>query len=47
MVSKLLEDLFPFLPREESLANMIVQPLDERPKGAGQIWFEPRNEPHS
>ena len=28
-VSKPLEDLFPFLPREEFLANMIVKPLDE------------------
>lgn len=28
-VSKPLEDLFPFLPREEFLANMIVQPLPE------------------
>ena len=29
MVSKPLEDLFPFLPREEFLANMIVKPLEE------------------
>jgi acetolactate synthase-1/2/3 large subunit len=29
MVSKPLEDLFPFLPREEFLANMIVKPLPE------------------
>jgi acetolactate synthase-1/2/3 large subunit len=29
MGSKPLEDLFPFLPREEFLANMIVKPLDE------------------
>ena len=29
MVSKPLEDLFPFLPREEFLANMIVEPLEE------------------
>jgi acetolactate synthase-1/2/3 large subunit len=29
MVSKPLEDLFPFLPREEFLENMIVKPLDE------------------
>jgi acetolactate synthase-1/2/3 large subunit len=29
MVSKPLEDLFPFLPREEFLANMIVKPLQE------------------
>jgi acetolactate synthase-1/2/3 large subunit len=29
MVSKPLEDLFPFLPREEFLANMIVEPLPE------------------
>jgi acetolactate synthase-1/2/3 large subunit len=29
MVSKPLEDLFPFLPREEFLANMIVKPLLE------------------
>jgi acetolactate synthase-1/2/3 large subunit len=28
-VSKPLEDLFPFLPREEFLANMIVMPLPE------------------
>ncbi len=29
MVSRPLEDLFPFLPREEFLANMIVEPLPE------------------
>jgi acetolactate synthase-1/2/3 large subunit len=29
MGSKPLEDLFPFLPREEFLANMIVKPLEE------------------
>lgn len=28
-VFKPLEDLFPFLPREEFLANMIVKPLEE------------------
>jgi acetolactate synthase-1/2/3 large subunit len=28
MVSKPLEDMFPFLPREEFLANMIVKPLE-------------------
>ncbi len=28
-VSKPLEDMFPFLPREEFLANMIVKPLPE------------------
>jgi acetolactate synthase-1/2/3 large subunit len=28
-ISKPLEDLFPFLPREEFLANMIVKPLSE------------------
>jgi acetolactate synthase I/II/III large subunit len=28
-VSKPLEDMFPFLPREEFLSNMIVKPLDE------------------
>jgi acetolactate synthase-1/2/3 large subunit len=28
-VSKPLEDLFPFLPREEFLANMIIKPLEE------------------
>jgi len=28
-VSRPLEDLYPFLPREEFLANMIVKPLDE------------------
>lgn len=29
MVSKPLEDMYPFLEREEFLANMIVKPLDE------------------
>jgi acetolactate synthase-1/2/3 large subunit len=29
MVSKPLEDLWPFLPREEFLANMIIPPLEE------------------
>jgi acetolactate synthase-1/2/3 large subunit len=29
MVSKPLEDMYPFLPREEFLANMIVKPLPE------------------
>ena len=29
MASKPLEDMFPFLPREEFLANMIVKPLPE------------------
>jgi len=29
MVSKPMEDLWPFLPREEFLANMIVPPLEE------------------
>jgi acetolactate synthase-1/2/3 large subunit len=29
LYSKPLEDLWPFLPREEFLANMIVNPLDE------------------
>jgi acetolactate synthase I/II/III large subunit len=29
MVSKPLEDLAPFLPREEFLANMIIKPLEE------------------
>ena len=29
MASKPLEDLFPFLPRDEFLANMIVKPLEE------------------
>jgi len=28
-VSKPLEDLYPFLPRDEFLANMIVKPLPE------------------
>ena len=28
-VSKPLEDMFPFLPREEFLANMIVKPVRE------------------
>ena len=29
MGSKPLEDLYPFLPREEFLANMIVDPLPD------------------
>jgi acetolactate synthase-1/2/3 large subunit len=29
MASKPLEDMYPFLPREEFLANMIVKPLEE------------------
>jgi acetolactate synthase-1/2/3 large subunit len=29
MVSKPLEDLWPFLPRDEFRANMIVPPLEE------------------
>jgi acetolactate synthase I/II/III large subunit len=29
MVSKPLEDLWPFLPRDEFLANMIIPPLIE------------------
>jgi acetolactate synthase-1/2/3 large subunit len=29
MVSKPLEDLWPFLDREEFLSNMIVPPVDE------------------
>ncbi len=29
MVSKPLEDLWPFLDREEFRRNMIVEPLDE------------------
>ncbi len=29
MVSKPLEDMFPFLPREEFLSNMLVEPLSE------------------
>lgn len=29
MVSKPLEDLWPFLPREEFLSNMVIPPLDE------------------
>ena len=29
MASKPLEDLWPFLPREEFLANMIIPPLPE------------------
>ena len=29
MGSKPLEDLFPFLPREEFLAQMIIPPLEE------------------
>ena len=28
-VSRPLEDMFPFLPREEFFANMIVKPLEE------------------
>jgi len=30
MVSKPLEDMFPFLPREEFLSNMLVEPLPEQ-----------------
>lgn len=29
MISRPLEDMYPFLPREEFLANMIVKPLEE------------------
>ena len=29
IVSKPLEDMFPFLPREEFLSNMIIKPIDE------------------
>ena len=29
MVSKPLEDMYPFLPREEFLSNMIVKPVDQ------------------
>jgi acetolactate synthase-1/2/3 large subunit len=29
MVSKPLEDLWPFLDRDEFLSNMIVPPIDE------------------
>jgi acetolactate synthase-1/2/3 large subunit len=29
MVSKPLEDLWPFLPRDEFRANMVIPPLDE------------------
>jgi acetolactate synthase-1/2/3 large subunit len=29
MVSKPLEDLWPFLPREEFLTNMIIPPVEE------------------
>jgi len=29
MVSKPLEDMFPFLPREEFYKNMIIKPVDE------------------
>jgi acetolactate synthase-1/2/3 large subunit len=29
MVSKPLEDLWPFLPRDEFLSNMVIAPLDE------------------
>jgi acetolactate synthase-1/2/3 large subunit len=29
MVSKPLEDLWPFLPRDEFLANMIIPPVEE------------------
>ena len=29
MVSKPLEDLWPFLPREEFLSNMIISPIEE------------------
>jgi acetolactate synthase-1/2/3 large subunit len=33
MVSKPLEDLFPFLDRDEFIANMIVAPLEEERLG--------------
>jgi acetolactate synthase-1/2/3 large subunit len=29
MVSRPMEDMWPFLPRDEFLANMIVAPLEE------------------
>ena len=29
MISKPLEDMFPFLPREEFYKNMIIRPVDE------------------
>jgi acetolactate synthase I/II/III large subunit len=29
MASKPMEDLFPFLPRDEFLSNMIIPPLPE------------------
>jgi acetolactate synthase-1/2/3 large subunit len=29
MVSRPLEDMYPFLPREEFLANMTAKPLEE------------------
>jgi acetolactate synthase-1/2/3 large subunit len=29
MVSKPLEDLWPFLPRDEFLSNMVIPPVDE------------------
>ena len=29
MVSKPLEDMFPFLPRDEFKNNMLIKPLDE------------------
>ena len=29
IISKPLEDLYPFLPREEFLSNMIIKPLNE------------------
>ena len=35
-VSKPLEDLFPFLPREEFFANMIIKPLPECASPIGQ-----------
>ena len=29
MISKPIEDMYPFLSREEFLANMLVKPIDE------------------
>jgi acetolactate synthase-1/2/3 large subunit len=29
MVSKPLEDMYPFLPREEFLADMVIEPVEE------------------
>jgi len=29
MVSKPMEDMYPFLPRDEFLSNMLIRPIEE------------------